>query len=326
MAPIGFPDEGIENFVKLGLEHNPNMRFLVQISWGAFDQDMNKFGKGGFPGNVDRNKTPEQLMQLNADNIKTAEAQADAINKNVGKKVLFLVPSAQANVAARLKIINKDMPVLATQGELFADPISHPAAPLQALNTYLHFAALYRQSPVGLPMVSFLKNSKKYNVDKLNRALQELAWETIIKYPYSGVTGKPGDKAVVPAQSDKKDTTPPQPDKKDNPPAKKGIGGFPGGGFPGSGFPGKGAATPAIDVKTANGGVFANAAEFNKKCPVFYLHAGTAETAQHKGVLAFHGVLQKAGINSIFEDVQGTAHDWQTRRWALYDFAPRLFH
>jgi enterochelin esterase-like enzyme len=78
-------------------------------------------------------------------------------------------------------------------------------------------------------------------------------------------------------------------------------------------------------VKTAHGGVFANAAEFNKKCTVFYLHAGTAETAQHKGALAFHSALQKADINSVFEDVQGTAHDWQTWRWALYGFAPRLF-
>jgi enterochelin esterase-like enzyme len=79
------------------------------------------------------------------------------------------------------------------------------------------------------------------------------------------------------------------------------------------------------DVKTAHGGVFANAAEFNKKCTVFYLHAGTAETAQHKGALAFHSALQKADINSVFEDLQGTAHDWQTWRWALYGFTPRLF-
>jgi enterochelin esterase-like enzyme len=79
------------------------------------------------------------------------------------------------------------------------------------------------------------------------------------------------------------------------------------------------------DVKTAHGGVFANAAEFNKKCTVFYLHAGTAETAQHKGALAFHGALQKAGINSVYEEMQGTAHDWQTWRYALYGFAPRLF-
>jgi len=79
------------------------------------------------------------------------------------------------------------------------------------------------------------------------------------------------------------------------------------------------------DVKTAYGGVFSNAAEFNKKCPVFYLHAGTAETAQHQGASNFHKALQKAGVNSVFEEVQGTAHDWQTWRWALYGFAPRLF-
>ena len=41
------------------------------------------------------------------------------------------------------------------------------------------------------------------------------------------------------------------------------------------------------DVKTAHGGVFANAAEFNKKCTVFYLHAGTAERA-HSPSTAHH--------------------------------------
>ena len=79
------------------------------------------------------------------------------------------------------------------------------------------------------------------------------------------------------------------------------------------------------DVKTAYGGVFANPAEFNKKVEVLYLHAGTAEQAQHKGAVNLHNALDKAGIRNTFEDVQGTAHDWQTWRWALFDFAPRLF-
>ena len=35
MSPISFPDEGVENYVKLGLEHNPNMRFIIQLSWGG---------------------------------------------------------------------------------------------------------------------------------------------------------------------------------------------------------------------------------------------------------------------------------------------------
>ena len=94
MSPIQFPDEGIENFVKLGLEHNPNMRFVVQISWGGWDIDNQDFPKGAI-NKVDRNKTPEQLKKLYERNIKAAEAQADDINKKAGKKVLFLVPSAR---------------------------------------------------------------------------------------------------------------------------------------------------------------------------------------------------------------------------------------
>lgn len=37
MSPIQFPDPGVESFVKLGLEHNPDLRFIVQLSWGAAD-------------------------------------------------------------------------------------------------------------------------------------------------------------------------------------------------------------------------------------------------------------------------------------------------
>jgi hypothetical protein len=60
---------------------------------------------------------------------------------------------------------------------------------LVALILYLHFAVLYMQSPVGLPMPSDLKNAKKeYWHEKMNRKLQELAWEQVTKYPQSGVT------------------------------------------------------------------------------------------------------------------------------------------
>jgi hypothetical protein len=190
MSPIQFPDEGVENFVKFGLEHNPNMRFLVQITWGSADIDNQDFPKGAF-ANVDREKTPDQLKQLYARNIKAAEAQADAINQKYGggKKVLFLVPSAQALVALRTRIAHKEVPGLTKQGELFIDVMSHPSAPLEALNTYLHYAVLYDRSPVGLPMPGLLKRAKREAWDeKLSRSLQEIAWDTAAKYPYSGVT------------------------------------------------------------------------------------------------------------------------------------------
>jgi hypothetical protein len=190
MSPIQFPDAGIDNFVKLGLEANPDMRFVVQISWGGWDIDNQDFPKGS-TAKVNRDKTPEQLKKLYERNIKAAEAQADDINKKVGKKVLFLVPSAQAVVALRIRIHNKELPGLTTQAALFKDPISHPTAPLEAVNTYLHFAVIYNVSPVGLPVPSLLKKAKREAWDeKFNRTLQELAWETVTSYSYSGVTAK----------------------------------------------------------------------------------------------------------------------------------------
>jgi enterochelin esterase-like enzyme len=187
MSPIQFPDEGVDNFVRLGLAHNPNMRFVVQVSWGGWDVDNQDFPNGR-TNTVDRNKTPEQLKKLYERNVKAAETQADEINKKEGKKVLFLVPSAQAVVTLRTKIYNKEVPGLAAQAELFTDPIGHPAPPLEALNTYLHYSVIYGKSPVGLPMPGVLKNARKeaWN-DKFNRALQEIAWQTVSNYPYSGL-------------------------------------------------------------------------------------------------------------------------------------------
>ena len=189
MSPISFPDEGVENFVKLGLEHNPKMRFILQLSWGGGDIDNQDFPKGAFD-KVDKEKTPEQLKKLYERNIKAGETQADDLNKKYGKgkKIVALVPSAQAMVTLRTQIANKEWPGLTKQGELFVDPV-HPSPPMEALNTYMHFAVLYGQSPVGLPMPTMLKNAKRAAWDdKLNRSLQELAWETVTKYPYSLVT------------------------------------------------------------------------------------------------------------------------------------------
>ena len=84
MSPISFPDEGIENYVKLGLERNPNMRFIIQLSWGGGDIDNQDFPKGAFD-NVDKEKTHDQLKGLNERNIKAGEAQADELNEQYGK-------------------------------------------------------------------------------------------------------------------------------------------------------------------------------------------------------------------------------------------------
>jgi hypothetical protein len=256
MSPIGMPDPGIDNFVKLGLEHNPNAKFYIQVSWpgmGLLDNnDMESmmgggtrggrggntntppantptnepgamapssrnvtfsfaalggapggrggmrggFGGGMFGGNQDYNKTPEEIAEINVRNNKSAEEQAKKINEEVGKTVVYLIPTAQAHNALRVMIYNKEMPGMTDQGEVFRDFIGHPTAPVVALNTYLHFAVLYQRSPVGLPQPTILKNppaglragwKDEWKDPKLNTKLQELAWEIVSNYPPSGV-------------------------------------------------------------------------------------------------------------------------------------------
>jgi hypothetical protein len=197
------PDEGITNYVKLGLEHNPNMTFLMQISWPGMGYTDNeqfnaKGGKGGFGGGKGGmfgtpadNKPPEELSKINAIDIKNAEAQAKKLNEEFGKgkTVVFLVPTAQAHNSLRTLIYNKELPGLTDQTQVFIDPIGHPTAPVVALNAYLHFAVLYKTSPIGLPLPEYLKNAKKgpKGDEKMNQKLQELAWEIVTNYPASGV-------------------------------------------------------------------------------------------------------------------------------------------
>src|SRR5207248_5226143 len=80
-----------------------------------------------------------------------------------------------------------------------------------------------------------------------------------------------------------------------------------------------------FDLRTAYGGVFRDAQPFNQKVHLLWLGAGTAEEGIHHSVQALHQALENGGIQSVFVESPGTAHEWQTWRRALYDFAPRLF-
>jgi enterochelin esterase family protein len=61
---------------------------------------------------------------------------------------------------------------------------------------------------------------------------------------------------------------------------------------------------------------------------LLYLHSGTVglDAGIHKGAKALYEALQQSGVkNVVFRDAEGLAHEWQTWRYALVDFAPRLF-
>jgi enterochelin esterase-like enzyme len=88
------------------------------------------------------------------------------------------------------------------------------------------------------------------------------------------------------------------------------------------GFSGSSGGRGGFDPKTSNGGVFADAKAFNAKVKVLFLGIGSEEG---QGAKTFSDQLKQAGINNVYFESPGTAHEWLTWRRCLKDFAPRLF-
>lgn len=80
-----------------------------------------------------------------------------------------------------------------------------------------------------------------------------------------------------------------------------------------------------FDTKTAFDGVFADPASFNKQVKLLWLGVGTEEKQFRDGIKGAADALKSAGVDVVFFESQGTAHEWQTWRRDLREFAPRLF-
>ncbi len=207
MAPMTKPDPGIEKFTELALQHNPNIRLVVQEIWlpydrlGGFTEEEQKYArtwvdaptadpgeKKKFTGNFNI-PTAEQIRQLHAPFFKTMDDSIEKMNQTRGKPVLFVAPAGQAVIALREKVIEGKVPLIQKQSDLFVDALGHGTEVLQVLVSYCNFAVIYRRSPIGLPVHERLL--KKYNNPELNRLLQEIAWDAVIHHPLSGVKETP---------------------------------------------------------------------------------------------------------------------------------------
>ena len=127
----------------------------------------------------------QELRLAHANYFKSMDEHVTALNKKLGKQAIFVVPSGQAVLALRDKIIKGEAPGIAKQSELFTDVLGHVRAPIMVLATYCHFAVIYHRSPVGLGVPTIL--AKQPEAEKLNRLLQEIAWDAVTKHPLSGV-------------------------------------------------------------------------------------------------------------------------------------------
>ncbi len=70
----------------------------------------------------------------------------------------------------------------------------------------------------------------------------------------------------------------------------------------------------------------ADADAFNQKVRLVWLGIGTAEAPNmYASVKNYHLTPEKAGIKHVYYESPGTAHEWQTWRRSLREFAPLLF-
>ncbi len=81
-----------------------------------------------------------------------------------------------------------------------------------------------------------------------------------------------------------------------------------------------------LDTKTAFHGAMADPAAFAKRVHLLWIGVGTDEPPMMKsGLERLNTSLTDAKIEHVFYESPGTAHEWQTWRRDLKDFAPRLF-
>lgn len=184
---VQVPDAGIDRYTRLGLAANPRLRVLVQASWPAHDDAFNTTGAARVQHarsfrNTDRN----QLDAAGIERMRTAmrvgwgailSTQVAALNDAVGQEAVRIVPVYEAVLSLRQAIVAGNVPGISSQSSLFADDLGHPTVPLMVLVAYCHYTALYRRTPVGLPVPTELAGFGSQV--ELNRILQQTAWAAI---------------------------------------------------------------------------------------------------------------------------------------------------
>ncbi len=187
LACMTHPDEGIRLFAELAAEHNPQVRVTLQELWLPEDRfpfepnAQTRTSVEQFNGS-----TPETLAPPLAAYAREMDGFAAAVNADLGRPVIFIVPDGQATLKLRTKICAGQVPALRRQSALFTDSWGHPQPPLQLLSAYCHFAVIYRRDPAGLPWPKVVACAQQGDA-QLNADLQRFAWEAVTEHPMSGV-------------------------------------------------------------------------------------------------------------------------------------------
>jgi len=184
------PDEGIDKFTEMALEYNPNVRIYIQASWYPFDHSTNnsKTFKNSERDDAKIGELRKSYEPFYAAITKQANELNAKLKPKYNRQVVMIVPVGHAVVNLREKISLGKAPGISKQSELFLDGIGHGQIPIMVLVSYCFYTAIYNQSPVGLSVPSVWSKTGKSTFDeKLDRVLQEIAWEAVKAEPLSGV-------------------------------------------------------------------------------------------------------------------------------------------
>jgi enterochelin esterase-like enzyme len=75
----------------------------------------------------------------------------------------------------------------------------------------------------------------------------------------------------------------------------------------------------------ANDPALTDPAPFKQKVKVLFVSYGGKEAGGAATAKANQAALEKVGVKSVYYESPGTAHEWQSWRRSLYQFAPLLF-
>ncbi|MEX1256878.1 MAG: hypothetical protein WEG36_04585 [Gemmatimonadota bacterium] len=193
------PEEGIDLFGDLMIETNPQGRILVQNSWSAWDGNgttgsVGGTGAAGFT-NEDHNSATVETIQGWMDRLdapggylERMRTQLAGINERAGRQMTYVVPSSFAVYRLRQEVVRGNVPGIELQSEIFVDGMGHPNVPIRNLVSYVWFASMYRQSPVG--MTALVDPSDPTSAAR-ERLLQGIAWNAVVSEAMSGVEGEP---------------------------------------------------------------------------------------------------------------------------------------
>jgi hypothetical protein len=194
------PEEGIDLFGDFVIKNNPNARIMVQSSWSAYDGKGSTPSVGGSGGGDFKNTDRDTITKADLDQwlsgqeergsnyLDRLRAQLDGIDKRAGKQITYVVPSSVAVYNLRKEVLDGNVMGVKLQSDLFRDPIGHGTKPTQNLVTYVWYAAMYRDSPVGLQALVDKTDPTSAPREKV---LQQIAWNAVVGEPKSGVKGTP---------------------------------------------------------------------------------------------------------------------------------------